>query len=119
MAKPTPNKVTPEMLDTIVDLIRDGHSVTAACREVGITKNTFKYWREKGGGLAEAAEEAIRDTDAVVRLLGRRGLIKLLANDNIAAIRMVEESNWKSAPEGTDAQSAVETIRNLLQQGGK
>ena len=46
MARPT--KLTPELQETICDIISKGNSITTACQSVGIAETTFRVWKEKG-----------------------------------------------------------------------
>ena len=46
MARPT--KLTPELQETICEIIGKGNSITTACHAVGIADTTFYEWKQKG-----------------------------------------------------------------------
>jgi len=46
--KGRPTKLTNELLEKIVGLLKKGHTKKGACGKVGITERTLYYWVEKG-----------------------------------------------------------------------
>jgi transposase-like protein len=51
-------KYSAEMCGKLVAARADGKSVTAACLELGISRETYYAWRDKHKAFAEAAKEA-------------------------------------------------------------
>ena len=41
-------KLTPELSDKLCEVLMKGHSINAACGKVGISKQTFHNWYNKG-----------------------------------------------------------------------
>lgn len=52
---------TPEKGERLIDKLRLGYSVMAACKAEGIGRTTYYAWREADPAFAKAADAAIED----------------------------------------------------------
>ena len=101
MARPT--KLTPELQDEIIKVIRSGNYIETACAYVGINKSTFYDWLKRG---AREKDRIAKNPRAKVRKSEKpfvdfsNAIEKALAHAEIrdvAIIGKAAEENWQAA----------------------
>lgn len=101
MARPT--KLTPELQDEIIKVIRSGNYIETACAYVGINKSTFYDWLKRG---AREKDRLAKNPRAKVRKSEKpfvdfsNAIEKALAHAEIrdvAIIGKAAEENWQAA----------------------
>lgn len=58
-----PRKVTPELVEELLDLIIEGNYIETATQAVGISRSTYYAWLRRGDELEAAAREQMEDDD--------------------------------------------------------
>lgn len=86
-----PSKLTVELADQLVALLRAGNYVTTAARAVGISRKLFYDWMDRGES-ALPVDEPYRDLRERVELARAEGEAR-----NVAAIAAAARENWQAA----------------------
>ena len=101
MARPT--KLTPELQEDILKIIRSGNYIETACAFVGINKSTFYDWLKRGAREKDRLEKnpraRIRKSEKIYVEFSN-AVEKALAHAEIrdvAIIGKAAEENWKAA----------------------
>jgi transposase len=91
MAVGRPSKLTPETRQRLVDAVRAGNYIDAACSHAGIAVSTYYLWREKAKGSRTGEYKELMD--------------EIEAAEAAAEVRMVAQwqqqipNDWRAARE--------------------
>ena len=71
MTAGAPTKYRPEMCQKIIDLGREGASITEMATKIGISRETFNVWRKDNEAFGKAVEIAVQEAQTWWEAKGR------------------------------------------------
>lgn len=113
-----PTLLTPELMETVVDLLKRGNYISTAAKAVGLNPATISQWVKKGNDLAESGYELDEYEQAFV--IFAQEIEKARSYAQIKAVEVIRNampSQWQAAAwylERTDAQNWGRTVKTEL-----
>ena len=93
MAVGRPSKLTPETRQRLVDAVRAGNYIDAACSHAGIAVSTYYLWREKAKGSRTGEYKELMDeieaAEKRLLIISWLGVLSALAVIVCAALELV------------------------------
>jgi hypothetical protein len=86
-----PSKLTPEVVETLVQMLRAGNYVGVACHAVRITRQTFALWMKRGRS-ARPEDAPYRDFRERVEQARAEGEVR-----NVTHIASAARESWQAA----------------------
>lgn len=87
----TKEKLTPELTDRLVAVLRTGNYIEVACRAVGLPPRTFRDWMARGasGDRRDLIYRGFRERVEEARALGEVALVR--------EVQQAARENWQAA----------------------
>jgi hypothetical protein len=76
-----PSKRTPERAQRLLDAVRDGNTLQAACACAGISEDVLARWRRQSAEFAESVTRAIAESEVAL----------------VATIRKASTDDWRAS----------------------
>ncbi|HYW88566.1 MAG TPA: hypothetical protein VFB50_12400 [Chloroflexota bacterium] len=76
-----PSKLTPERAERLLQAVRDGNTLKAACACAGVTEETLASWRRRFLDFSECLTRAIAESEASL----------------VASIRQAGAADWRAS----------------------
>ena len=95
-----PSVWTKQMSRRIETLFDQGGSIAEVCREMGVSRNTFKTWRTSGDSQKSSFRDVVtmglEASEAWWLRQGRENIDNRSFNNNLWALNMVNRWSWNS-----------------------